>query len=451
MKLKKILRYSIKILFFFFITNLFSQTKFSLDDCLNKLIIHNVEINKQQIRQEITEREVKIAKANYLPNANFLASQSFSFGTSYNVSTGVGQKESSSTGFIMSLSQPIFNGFSNKYKLQRAKINNKKSILEIENIKLNLEIEVINKYLEIALNKELLNVAKEQLEISAMNYQRIKKLHERALVGKKELLEIEAILESDKKDKIIIENTIENGLIQLKELLGMDIVSNFDIEDSIKVDEISLSDKKKIENFVEHNPFIQTSYLNIQLKEKDMALEKAKLYPSLSLNYSLNGYYFHILGQGDYILNKITNELQANGFFKQLRDNRINYVGLSMNIPIFTGFKTRENYKNKQNEIQIQKLDLEKDKRSLKNKIQITLNEIETVRKSLKTLETIFNKQQAIFTIAQEQYEKGNINSYEFLENKSKLMQKRTEYVRIKYQYYFKLKVIESYFKSAQF
>ena len=114
--MKKLFKYIIVGYFCLITMNTFSQKKWTLEKCIEYAKEHNVDVIKQKIRTNIINSDIKIAKGSYLPDASFNGSQNFSLGNSFNVSTGVGQLESSSNSFSLSSSLNIFNGFSNRYK-----------------------------------------------------------------------------------------------------------------------------------------------------------------------------------------------------------------------------------------------------------------------------------------------------------------------------------------------
>ena len=53
--------------------------------------------------------------------------------------------------------------------------------------------------------------------------------------------------------------------------------------------------------------------------------------------------------------------------------------------------------------------------------------------------------QKEAFSIAQNKYNQGSLTSYEFLESKSKYIQSQSELIKAKYDYLFKIKVLEYY------
>ncbi|WP_100924933.1 TolC family protein [Tenacibaculum sp. SZ-18] len=424
-----------------------AQKKWSLEECVVYAKEHNIDVLKQKIRSEVLNSDVIIAKGNYLPDLSFTSSQNFSLGNSFNVSTGVGQRESSSNSFSLSSSLNVFNGFANKYKLQSARLTKDKSDSDIDKIRFDLALNITNKYLQVLFNKEIVKVAEEQLKISTENYNRLKELYSNALTGKRELLEIESTLASDKREKIIAENTVRNSLIELQELLDIQQIQDFDIEEII-VEDVSVFNVDVVDDLVENIPQIVSSKLDIDIKNKELKIVRTGFLPRLSLNYSYSSNYFHIIGEDDVVENQQTGELIPNGFWTQLDNNRTHFISISASFPIFNRFLNRENSKKAKEEIKIAKLDLLNNKQVLKNKIKLAKNDVIASKASLKSSEKALITQKEAFNILSQQYKNGNIGSYEFLEGKNKLIKNSSEFIKAKFEYYFKTKVLSYYYKQ---
>jgi len=443
--MKSIFKFFFFLIIIYPLSKVYAQEKFSLEDCLSYAKKHNYRVNQQRKRIETTESDIKIAKGNYLPNLSFTASQNFSLGNSFDVSTNVGQRESSSNSFSLSSSLTVFNAFSNKYKSEKAWLSLKKANTSVEEILFDLYINVTNKYLQILLSKEILKVAKEQVVISKNHYDRLLKLYKNDLSNKREMLEIESTLASDEKEVIIIMNRISNNLIELQELIGYEQKKEFDIEDVI-LEEVKLTDIKNVsEEIIKTNPQIKLLNYNIKIQEKDLQLLKTNFYPKVNLSYSYSSRYFHILGEEDRVFNSDTNMFEPNGFWVQLNNNRTHFIGLSAIVPIFNGFSFTENHKKSKKRLEIQKLELEEGKQRLRNKIKVAKNDLASSKATLKSSKIAFKKQELAFEIIQKQYEKGNINSYLFLEGKNKLLRSNSGYVKARYDLMFKNKVLAFY------
>jgi outer membrane protein len=426
-----------------------AQNKWSLEDCIEYAKDHNVDVQKQQLQNKIVEEDITIAKGNYFPDANFSGSQGFSLGNSFNVSTGVGQRESRFNNFSLSSSINIFNGFSNRYKLQRAKLNVEKGRVDLEKLGLDLSLNIANKYLQILFNKEIITVAEEQETISKQEVNRLSQLFESALKSRSELLEMESTFATDKKETLIAKNNLINSLIELQELLDVKSIDDFDIE-TIEVNDIenslTLTNADAVYNkALEINPLLKSTQLIEEIKEKEIKIGKANFYPRLDFNYSYSSNYYHIQGSEDVVFNQQTNQFIDNGFLVQLDNNRTHYLGFTATVPIFNRFLTRSNIDKSKVELEITKIEFENQKKELKSKIDIAYNDVLTAKAILEASESALVFQKEAFTISQNKYKEGHNTSYEFLESKSKYIQTQSEVIKAKYDYLFKIKVLEYY------
>jgi outer membrane protein len=239
---------------------------------------------------------------------------------------------------------------------------------------------------------------------------------------------------------------VNNSLIELQELLGVSEINNFDIE----IIEIEVASEKLrlnsiSEGVINSNPTIKSSAFDLELKKRDLKISRSSFYPRINLNYSYSTNYFHILGRDDVVFNQETGQFDENGFLTQLNNNRTHFISLSVNVPIFNRFQTRENYKKAQEEIKISEIVLANQKLLLKNKVKTAMNDSNTAKATLESNKVAYQSQNEAFDILNEQYKNGNITNYEFLQGKTKLIKDTSEFIRSKYDYLFKNKILEFY------
>lgn len=426
-----------------------AQEKWSLKKCIDYAKKHNIEIQKQQLQNKILVEDITKAKGNYFPFFNFTGSQGYSLGNSFNVSTGVGQRESRFNSFSLSSSLNLFNGFSNLNKLHKAKTNLEKGSVDLNKLELDLSLNISNIYLKVLFNKEIISIAEEQQLISEQEVNRLTKLYNADLKTKRDLLEMESTFATDKKETLIAKNNLINSLIELQELLDIKSIDAFDIE-TIQIDDFEnspiLSNVKEIYNkSLEINPLIKSKQLTQEVILKDIKIAKANFYPRLDFNYSYNSTYYHIQGSDDLVFNQQTNQFENNGFLVQLENNRTHYLGFILTVPIFNKFNTRSEIDKYKIELEINKIELENQKKELKNKINIAYNDIISSKAVLEASKTALFYQTEAFTISQNKFKQGLITFYEFLQSKSKYIQIQSDHIKAKYDYLFKIKILDYY------
>jgi len=426
-----------------------AQKKWSLDECISHAKAHNIDIRKQQFQNSSTQEDITIAKGNYFPSISFNASQGYNLGNSFNVSTGVGQLESRFNSFSLSASVLIFNGFSNRYQLQQARLNSEKGDLDIEKLRLDLALNVANKYLQVLFNKEILSVAEEQKIISTAEVDRLTKLYGASLKPKSELLEMQSTNANDIKEVLITKNNLNNNLIELQELLDVQVIEDFDIKPvdiSAFEDKYTFTDSDELyTTALKINPLIKSTELNEQINEKQIKINKANYYPRIDFSYSYSTNYFHLQGRDDKVFNQQTNQFEDNGFLVQLDNNRLHFLSINLTIPIFNKFQTVSNIDKSIIELDKTKVELQNQQKELRNKIEIAYNDLLTAKATLDASEISLTSQKEAFTIAQNKYRQGFFTSYEFLESKSKYIQAQSDLIKAKYDYIFRIKVLDYY------
>ena len=133
-------------------------------------------------------------------------------------------------------------------------------------------------------------------------------------------------------------------------------------------------------------------------------------------------------------------------FGDQFRQNDGHSYGLSLNIPIFNGNAAKNNIKRRklnlkrfENTFEQSKLDLENTINQAYNDAQGSLKFFEASSKTLKAREEAY-------LIAEQRFEAGVMNSYDYIQAKQRYQIAASDTVRAKYDYIFKLKILEFYF-----
>jgi len=427
----------------------FGQKKWSLDDCIAHAKEHNIDIIKQRLENQKVSEDITIAKGDYFPSVNFAGLQGYNLGSSFNISTGVGQQESRFNTFSLSTSLDLFNGFKKKHQLQLAKLGAEKGAVELDRIGLDISLNIANQYLQVLFNKEIMAVAGEQQQISGEELTRLNALFEAALASRSEVLEMKATASLDTKEFVIAQNNLLNSLIELKTLLDIQNIENFDIE-TIPIasfsEQINTPNAQIIyENALTINPQLKATRLASDMSEKNIKIAKAAFYPNINFGYTYSTNYYHIQGTEDVILNSQTGEFENNDFITQLDNNRIHFLGVTATVPIFNRFLTKSNVDKAKVDMEISKVELENQQKELRNKIEIAYNDLVTARASLDASQVAYTAQKDAFEIARAKYLEGLITSYEFLESKSKYIQTQSERIQARYDYLFKIKVLEYY------
>ena len=412
----------------------------TLIECVDYAVENNISVKQSELDKKISEEDVKTAKWNFAPDLNASASQNFNFGSSIGVSGARIPADFRSNNFGINSSINLFDGFANVHTLSRAKIGlevNDAAILKMKN---DIALNVVNSYLQILFAKEQLKVAESQLTISGSEVRRIKELVEAGVLAQGELLNVKSALANDNQKLIVAQNSLTIAELRLSQLLQLETmhIKVQDINVDIQNQSILGNGAEAIYNKANESfPEIKLAELNILSAEKGVKIAKANFSPSLTASFGLNTAYQHRQGSTDFTPFQ---------FSDQIDDNLGQSIRFSLNIPIFNRYQFRSNVNKSKINYQKIQYNLESEQLRLRETIQTAYTDALASSKSYDAATTSVAAQQKAFDYSQERFKAGAINSFDFNQTKNNLVNAQSQLIQNKYDYMFKLKVLEFYF-----
>jgi len=429
------------ILFAFFISTIaFSQVDnniISLQDAIDIALEKNINIKQSELNLDNSELGRSDAIGNFLPTIGASANHQWNVGRGINVTTNIIEEITTQfSSATASIGLPIYNGSRNVNQLHRANLEILASKYQLEDIKDDVKLFVANSYLQIMFNKEILKVQKSQLEITKVEYERTQDLIDSGIFSLRQIFEIEANLASQEQSVVQAENNLRDAKLNLAQVLLLDDYENFDIanEDfSIPFSDILENSPKEI--FEKAKTFrndIKLAETNISIAEKDIQISKSFRLPSITSFYSWN--------------TRISYVDNLPSFNDQFDLNKGQTYGFGINIPIFQGRAISNNIQRTKINLERLKFQYEQEKLNLENTVYQAYNDLvgaiklyEASNKTVKSLKSAFED-------ATDRYLLGSLNSFDFIQSKQAYEASVSENIRAKFDYIFRLKVLEFYF-----
>ena len=429
------------ILFAFFISTIaFSQVDnniISLQDAIDIALEKNINIKQSELNLDNSELGRSDAIGNFLPTIGASANHQWNVGRGINVTTNIIEEITTQfSSATASIGLPIYNGSRNVNQLHRANLEILASKYQLEDIKDDVKLFVANSYLQIMFNKEILKVQKSQLEITKVEYERTQDLINSGIFSPRQIFEIEANLASQEQSVVQAENNLRDAKLNLAQVLLLEDYENFDIanEDfSIPFSDILENSPKEI--FEKAKTFrndIKLAETNISIAEKDIQISKSFRLPSITSFYSWN--------------TRISYVDNLPSFNDQFDLNKGQTYGFGINIPIFQGRAISNNIQRTKINLERLKFQYEQEKLNLENTVYQAYNDLvgaiklyEASNKTVKSLKSAFED-------ATDRYLLGSLNSFDFIQSKQAYEASVSENIRAKFDYIFRLKVLEFYF-----
>ncbi len=444
----------------------------TLENCIKYALDNNLQIKKQEIYSEISENNYEQSRYNLLPSLNANAGRNYNFGDKFNVYTsGYEQGITVSDNLSIGSTFTIFNGFKKINTIKKNKLQMFANEQKMQIAKDNISIEIAVNYLNILYNKELLNIAKEQVVITKEQVEKTEILVNAEKIAKNSLLDIEAQLAKDEYNLINAENSLEISYITIYQLLNIKIEDRFDISEPEKEIEHQATIVYNLDEIInyalENHAEIKSSEYELQIAEKDIAIAKSGKSPTISLSgyitssYSSSYNAIDSSGTIDFVGNSPTMYISESGepiyfqnysyatktvpYNNQLNDNLYKYFGVNIQIPIFNGATVHTNVQNSKLNLEITKYDLEITKNNITQTITVAYADANIAFKKYLSAKKMVEALELSFENSSQKYELGAISITDYRLVKSELAKAKSELVQSKYDYIFKNIILDFY------
>jgi outer membrane protein len=192
-------------------------------------------------------------------------------------------------------------------------------------------------------------------------------------------------------------------------------------------------------------PRIRSAELQVKSAEKGLSVAQGGRSPSLILSGAYGtGYsdFNELLVGVDPELNPIWENYP---FWDQMKDNRNLYFRFGLNIPIFNKTMISTNISNAKLNVLNYQLALETSKMDLYKSIQQAYADAKAARRKYLATETALVSMEESFKYTEGKYEVGLVNTVDYNIEKTRLTNTQSELLQAKYDYIFKIKVLDFY------
>lgn len=474
--MKKLIIYSI-VLFSFAFAKAQQNNAWTLQECVQYALDNNISIQQSELDLEAVDADRLSAVGNMLPSLSASTSVSENTGLSFNPVTNNAQTTTflSASGRI-NVGYTVFNGLRNFRQLQRAEISQIANTYRLDKMKDDIALAVANNYLQILTNKANLETLVGQNLVTKDQIDQTQALVDAGQLPKGDLLEIKATDASEQQQIILAENAVTISKVSLAQLLLIDDYANFDIAaDDFEIIDSGISNNpiSSIINSAEENRSeVKIAEQNVELAKKDLQIAKGAYYPTLNAFFGYDTRYTDatsfgqrisdpnnptitreigtVEGTGQSVVAEVPNTesfiLGADPFIEQLYLNDGIAYGFQLNIPIFNGFSARSNVQRSKINLKRNELQLKQAQLDLESTVYQAYVDVQGARKSYDAARKSLESQELAYEYARERYNVGLTNSFVFSQSKLRYDNSKISLNQAKYDYIFRLKVLELFF-----
>jgi outer membrane protein len=465
--------YIVVVTIFSFAGTVAQEKVWTLEECVAYALEHNISVQLAALDNQLATIERSDAVGNFLPSVNANAAHSWNIGLNQNITTGLLENQTTQfTSAGVNVGINIYSGLQSHHRLRRANLSILAAQYQLTKMKDDVSLNVANAYLQILFSKENLKVQREQLANNERQHERTNELVIAGSIPRGDLLDMNATVATSRQAVIAAENNLLISKLSLAQLLQLDDFQAFDVADANYEIAASLTMAETPESIFEKAKEtrieLKIARTNLEIAEKDVKIARAAYQPNLQGFYSFStraAYSDRFIGSRLDEDNPTTvigvvegsnqNVLQPNiipvfgaplPLFEQFDENKGHSFGFQLNVPILNGYATRNAVARSQVALQRNQIAFSQEELTLERNVYTAFTDAKGALNAYEAAAVALEARQEAFNYAKEKYAVGMMNAFDYNQAQTLLVNSQSELLRTKYDYIFRVKVVEFYF-----
>ncbi|HEX6915160.1 MAG TPA: TolC family protein, partial [Chitinophagaceae bacterium] len=450
-----------------------TTNRWTLRKCVDYAVQNNITVKQADIQRRYAEVDLHQSQMTKYPTATGQLSGGYNFGLSNNPATGTLETNNffAAQGSFQT-NYSLFNWGARKNNIEADKLALKASVAGIEKAQNDISLSVANTFLQAMLANETIRIAELQLRQSKEQLRRTEALVRSGTEPELNSLQLQAQVANDSASLIQALSTYRQSLIQLKTLLNLPQDTTFEIitppVELIPLESLADLNPEYVYNLaVANQPLQRVNQIRIQQGERLIRAARGAMYPAIGAQGSLSTSYtaiqyplmgftggydtsFAFVNTGSGTYNVISPKRDQVGTFRvpfrrQVSNNFGQFIGVGVTFNLFNQHQLRSQWQRAKIQVMQYELQQLQDNNTLQSDIynayELSVAALQKFNASVRQVEV----NERALELANKRYEAGLLNVLDLLITQTNLQRARIEMARNRYDYIFKMKVLEFY------
>ncbi|NMH88898.1 TolC family protein [Flavivirga algicola] len=445
-------------------------SSFTLEECITMAIENNLDLKSAELRKKSSKVNYKQSINELLPNLN----------ANYNIGVNDGRsidpftnsyinRELTFSNLGVNLNMTVFNGFRVLNSIKQSKFNLRAAEMEEEGAKQNLILDVTIGYIQILNSRDAFELSKARLKTTEVQLKRLEANYKEGVGNPADYTDMKGQYALDEVAIIDAENNFKSAVLDFIRLLNIEGSSQKqfnNISGLINSEKYQLSANDVYHDALQNLATFKSRQLRIDAANKGIKVARANYLPEVSVFGQLNTNYSSlaetftetgtaIIETGDFVtINNqdfpvLKNETQFEGkkidYMDQFDNNLNTVVGISVQMPLFNGFRAKNNVKLQKIQLEESQLELQNTKLLFKQSIQQAHNNMETAYNKYHVLLEQVAAFEESYRVNEVRFNNGVSNIVNYIVSKNNMDNAKLNLSRAKYEYLLRVKVLDFY------
>jgi outer membrane protein len=419
----------------------------NLKDCMRYAVEHSTKMRIQQAvnRDAQIDRRDAILDA-FTPQVSGNTYAYYNFGRSIDPETNTYSLTTSfHNGYSLSAGIYLFNGFQAVNNLKITKTAQEMGLTKERQLEDQICLATMEAYCNVLYYTEMEKALQAQMTTAEKALQLAQKQEELGQKSHADVVQMQSDLAERQYQLTTCHNNLNNALITLKDVMF------WPIEEPLKVSDVVMQRLPLVVQGAEAEALIDQAKLRMPeialaegaLKNARLALKTARwqMLPTLALYGGWSSSYFTYPGKDGYV---------PTPYFDQIKNNRGEYVQLSMSIPIYDRLSKHSNIAKRKNALDRAEADYEQTLQAVEAEVRRAIADRDGTADAMRQAETRATLQQEAFALNGKRFEQGLISSIEYQTASNNYLNALAEQLNAMLQFFIKNSVV-NYYKGISY
>lgn len=415
-----------------------AQTKtWELDSCMAYAVEHATDVKREVVNARQRKQDYQKAVTDFLPSVVGGVQGQYAWGRNIDPETNTYNYVTTFNNYYqLYASLNVFDGFATINAFKQAKLARAYSTTAMQKVRDDKAIDVMQKFVDAAYAEASIQIASDKLAESKRLLGKMQRLYELGEKGRPDVVQMESQVAEDEYNLTHQKHVAQQCLLTLKSAM------NFPVEEELRLvtngkqvnESFPINHETVYQNFLNASPDVKSAEYEVEKARYDYKIAKGRLLPSLSLSGGISTNFYRNLSQGG----------QYEGFASQFRNNRGEYLALTLSIPIYDNVAWHS-VKKARNDWQLAQVNLEETKRKLHDHIAQAVMDAEGYAKELYQMNKKVVSDSLAYYMSSRKFEEGMLSTFDLHTAAQTLLESRIKQLQMQMLLVIKQRLVDYY------
>lgn len=394
-----------------------------LDSCMAYAVEHATDVKREVVNARQRKQDYQKAVTDFLPSVAGGVQGQYAWGRNIDPETNTYNHVTTFNNYYqLYASLNVFDGFATINAFKQAKLARAYSTTAMQKVRDDKAIDVMQKFVDAAYAEASIQIASDKLAESKRLLGKMQRLYELGEKGRPDVVQMESQVAEDEYNLTHQKHVAQQCLLTLKSAM------NFPVEEELRLvtngkqvnESFPINHETVYQNFLNASPDVKSAEYEVEKARYDYKIAKGRLLPSLSLSGGISTNFYRNLSQGG----------QYEGFASQFRNNRGEYLALTLSIPIYDNVAWHS-VKKARNDWQLAQVNLEETKRKLHDHIAQAVMDAEGYAKELEQMDKKVASDSLAYYMSSRKFEEGMLSTFDLHTAAQTLLESRIKQLQM--------------------